>query len=659
MTIRALSKTLLLTLLASASAFATVDNFRLLDHEGQSHELYYYSNASAIVIMVHGNGCPIVRNLMPDLAAVSADYQTKGVKFLLLNANLQDTRDSIREEAETWGVDLPILVDDTQLIGESLELTRTAEVLLIDPATWQIVYRGPLNDRVDFERQLDAPRNTYLRDAIDAVLGGEDVGVQAAVEQPGTKGCLVHFPFAQDHNQTQATDAEISYADTVAPILIDNCVKCHQAGSIGSWAMSEYLMVKGFAPMIREVLRTGRMPPWHADPHVGEWSNEGGLSIAEKRTLVHWIEAGAPRGEGQDPLLGALPPPVSEHGLGEPDLVVEFAPFDVPATGIVDYQYPYVANPLDRDVWIKAMVVVPGAVEVVHHALIGTSANVSSDNDELIFDNYLGGYAPGTQDNLLPEGTGVFVPKGGYFNAQMHYTPYGRSVTDQTRLELYFYDEPPSTFLRHGVVLNPLIRIPPGAEAHEETAYFEFERDALLYAVLPHAHYRGRSSKFWLEHADGTRELILSVPNYDFNWQRGYEFVAPREVAAGTRLVHSTVYDNSRQNPGNPDPERTVPWGLQSQDEMLYGDFLFTWADETSANPTHDHDRFELTQRMGFLDRDMDGRIVPQELPTRLREQMSPLFVQGDVDQDGGLSLIEYMNATLAARARRMAAASG
>ena len=383
---------LLPLLLLACNASAAVDNFRLLDHRGESHELYYYSDASAVVLMIHGNGCPIVRNLLPDFEAVRSDYEPRGVRFLMLNSNLQDTRDSISQEAEEWHVETPILVDDSQLIGESLGLTRTAEVLVLDPKSWELVYRGPLNDRVDFERQLDAPRNTYLRDSLDAMLAGEEVS-NASI---ATKGCLINFPAAHENHQ------EISYSQTIAPLLRENCVVCHQDGGIGSWPMSQHLLVQGFAPMIREVIRTGRMPPWHADPQVGHWLNDRTLSIEERRTLVHWVEAGAARGEGPDPLLEPPPPAISEHGLGEPDLVIELSPYEVPATGVVDYKYPYVENPLDRDVWIKAMVVEPGSVEVVHHALVGTSAQVSADNDERIFDNYLGGYAPGSQDNLLP-----------------------------------------------------------------------------------------------------------------------------------------------------------------------------------------------------------------------------------------------------------------
>ena len=266
--------------------------------------------------------------------------------------------------------------------------------------------------------------------------------------------------------------------------------------------------------------------------------------------------------------------------------------------------------------------------------------------------NYLGGYAPGVEPQVMPEGTGVFVPKGTGFMFQMHYTPYGKAVTDRSRLGLYLHDEPPANFLRHGVVLNPTIRIPANAKEHAETAYFEFHREATLYTVLPHSHYRGRSSTFELLHPNGERELVLSVPDYDFNWQRGYDFATPRLVAPGTRLVHTTVYDNSAQNPGNPDPSRTVPWGLQSHDEMLYGDFVFSWTDERSDAPIHDNAYAKSAQQVGFLDRDMNGSIALEELSPPMRKRLRATFALGDADGDNALTVDEFLAGTRAARQR-------
>ena len=610
-----------------------VDNFVLLDHRGDAHELYYYADAPAVVLIVQGNGCPIVRNALGDFRAVSESYAAKGVPFLMLNANLQDARATIAAEAEEWGIPYPILVDETQLVAESLGLTRTAEVLVIDPDGWRIAYRGPANDRLSYERQKQTASEHYLRDALDALIAGTDV----AVASHGAMGCLINLPGVDaDHDA-------ISYSETIAPLLQDNCVTCHQSGGIAPWAMSDYNMVRGFAPMIREVVRTKRMPPWHADPHIGQWRGDRSLSVAQRQTLVHWVEAGAPRGDGPDPLLAARAQ-APDWPLGPPDLVIELPSFDVPASGIVDYQFPVVKNPLERDVWVRAMSVKPGAVEVVHHVLAGTTdagAEVKYSGESLVR-NYLGGYAPGNESHHMPDGTGVFIPKDSSFLFQMHYTPYGRPVTDRTQLGLYFHDAPPANFLRHSVVVKPTIRIPANAPAHAESAYFAFDRDAVLYSILPHSHYRGRSSTFELEHGDGSRETILSVPNYDFNWQRSYDFTEPRTIAAGTRLIHTTVYDNSRRNLGNPDPDRTVGWGLQSHDEMLYGDFVFRWVDERSDAPTHSHAHTAAVQWVGYMDRDMSGGVSPAEMPPSMRERLAGAFEDGDRDADGELNAAEF-----------------
>ncbi len=184
-----------------ASAFAApVQNFALRDHRGKSHELQDYAGTGAVVLMVQGNGCPVVRNALTDLRTVRERYRDQDIAFLMLNANLQDDAESIRAEAVEWGIDLPILVDETQQVGESLALTRTAEVLVIDPASWEIAYRGPINDRLSYERQRRAARNHYLADALDAVLAGARPGIEAK----GAIGCLINFPARRDRERRSA-----------------------------------------------------------------------------------------------------------------------------------------------------------------------------------------------------------------------------------------------------------------------------------------------------------------------------------------------------------------------------------------------------------------------------------------------------------------------
>lgn len=617
-----------------AASAARVGNFQLLDHRGQAHELYYQNDAEAVVIMIQGNGCPIVRNAIGDYQALAEQYADRGVRFYLLNSNLQDTRETVAREAKEFGIELPVLIDDGQLVGEALGVIRTAEVFVIDTEGWELVYRGPMHERITYERQKAAASAHYLADTLDALLAGEAV----ETAERDAVGCLINFPA---RNQDLA---QISYSETVAPILKENCTVCHSPGGIAPWAMTSYTMVRGFAPMIREVLMTQRMPPWHADPHVGRWQGDRSLSIEDKRTLVHWIEAGAPRGDGPDPLteVAAI---TSEWPLGEPDLVIELPPFEVPASGVVDYQFPAVANPLDEGVWIEAATVLPGDRSVVHHVLVGSSEHFDPNNNEedSVFENYIIGYAPGAESYVMPEGHGVYVPPGGAYQFQLHYTPTGKAATDATRLGLYFADETPDKFLRHQVIVDPTIAIPPGAADHEEAAYYPFSRDAVLYTLFPHSHYRGKASTFELEYPDGRTELLLSVPAYDFNWQRGYDFVEPKAVPAGSRLIHRTVYDNSARNPANPDPERTVPWGLQSWDEMLYGAFSFAWAEETSDKPIHDNRYAEVLQFFGFADRDMNGRIAWSEMPDFMKKRLVQGFESVDANGDGGLDIEEFI----------------
>jgi hypothetical protein len=342
--------------------------------------------------------------------------------------------------------------------------------------------------------------------------------------------------------------------------------------------MSSYDMIKGFAPMIREVVRTQRMPPWHADPHYQAFSNDRSLSKDEVKTLVHWIEAGAPRGSGGDPLV-ELKRTWPEWALGEPDLIVEIPAFDVPATGTIPYQMPSAANPLDHDVWVRAVDFLPGDRTVLHHII----ATMGMDGAGIRDGGSLGGYVPGAGPMVLPQETGVLMKKGAKFFFQMHYTATGKQARDVSRMGLYFRKDTPQYQFRSAVMAKPSLKIPANTKAHTESASRTFDRDVLVYSLLPHSHFRGKASNFVATYPDGTQETLLSVPNYDFNWQTTYELAAPKRLPAGTKVTHSTTWDNSTQNKANPDPNREVPWGQQTWDEMLYGVVRFRYIDENSA----------------------------------------------------------------------------
>ena len=565
-------------LAGSASALSPgdrVDNFRLLDQKGESHELYYLSDAKAVVLMVQGNGCPIVRQALPALKEVRDRYRAQGVQFLLINANLQDDQDAIAKEAAEFEIDFPILVDDTQLIGESLGLSRTAEVFVVDPRKWKLVYRGPLDDRLAYGSQKPAATKRYLADALDAVLAEKAV----AVSEADAAGCLIDLP----ERDRRDTHARISYSERIAPLLAERCVACHRPGGIGPWAMTSYEMVRGFAPMIREVVRTRRMPPWHADPHYGSFVGDRSLTVDETRTLVHWVEAGAPRGTGPDP-LSSQSKTWSEWSLGKPDLIVEVPVFQVPATGVVNYQYPRAVNPLGRDVWIRAVEIIPGDRAVVHHVLAGIDDPVNGSQRAIRGQiGELGGYAPGKNAMRYPQDTGILLRKEASFRYQMHYTPNGKVTTDVTRVGYYFTEQPPKHPLRMTMLMDTGLSIPAHAKAHTESLDYVFDRDVVLYSLMPHAHLRGRAAKFTAHYPDGRVEVLLSVPKYDFSWQTTYALTAPKVLPASTRVVFDMTWDNSAQNPANPDPDRVVEWGEQTWEEMNVGWIRYRYTDEMTA----------------------------------------------------------------------------
>ena len=540
-----------------------VENFRLMDHQGASHELHYFADAPAIVLMTHSTSCSTMPQSLQKLTSMQTQFSPAGAEFMLINSDLRDRRTTVA--ASVADADLPILLDPTQIIGESLGADTAGETLVVNPRDWTLAYRGDVAGAAQAVAQL---------------VAGDNVSVDS--RQVASADCAIDFP----ELARRAEHKNISYAKTIAPMLNDNCVSCHREGGIGPWAMSDYNMVRGFSLMIREVVRTQRMPPWHADPHVGEFSNDRSLSDDEIRTLVHWVEAGAPRGEGAD-LLAENSQSWPIWAMGEPDVIIDIPPEDVPASGVVDYKYKMVTNPLDKDVWVKAAEIIPGDRSVLHHVITSfgelETEGRRAGRLKRGTGGGLGGYVPGAEGKPFPDDTGILLPAGATIEFQMHYTPTGLATTDASRMGLYLYEEPPEHKLDSMVLLNPRILIPAGAPNHSEVMVRTFDQDVLVYSLLPHAHYRGKASEFVAHLPDGTQETLLSVPRYDFNWQTNYDLKEPRFLPAGTKMVHRTWWDNSARNPANPDATRDVPWGQQSWDEMLFGSVRYRVVEADAA----------------------------------------------------------------------------
>ena len=559
-----------------------VNNFKLIDAGGKAHELYRYRDAEAIVLYYQGNGCPIVRQSFQKLMSLRDEYEEKGVKFLLINANPHDTRDEVLEELEDFGVDLPVLMDERQSVTRALDVDRVAEAIVINPRRWRIVYRGAVDDRFDYGARRDEASEDFLKDALDALLAGET----PEMAYTETKGCLIHI---------RSEPEQVSYVHDVAPIIAEKCVSCHAPGRIGPFSFASHRDVDGWTRMIEEVVLTQRMPPWDADPHVGQFGNDWSLTEEEEHTLLAWLRAGAPRDEGDDPLVeAAAAAALTDHSveepawtLGEPDVMVALPrPIPIPAEGLMPYEYARVRVALEEDVWVTATEIIPTDHSVTHHALVFVEypskyQHLQRDVQGGL-DGYFAAFVPGQGATVFPEGSGKFLPKGSTLVFQMHYTPDGRETEDQTVLGLHTQSTAPEYVLDARSVHNNRIRIPPHTEEHEMRASLRIDNDIVLHGMWPHMHYRGKHFAYEAVLPDGDRIPLLSVPRYDFNWQLLYRLEEPLFLPAGSRVICTGAHDNSARNPFNPDPDATVTFGEQTYDEMFIGYLEFTLADQTA-----------------------------------------------------------------------------
>ena len=528
-----------------------IGDFTLLDHQGMSHQLSYYGDQRAVVMVVHGNGSSTLRKSVGELKVLREKHQGNGVVFFMLNAQADDDRQTIAREAKELGYDLPILVDESQLVAESLGVNRLGQAVVIDPKTMTLIFRGPI-------------------DALDAVLTDQMAG-QAQSQAPVSQGRPISFVSRELHQKNK-----VSYSKDIVPILKENCVSCHHDGGIGPWSMSSHAMVRGWSAMMREVVMTQRMPPGQIDTHVGKpIADAAGLTRNEKQMLIHWIDAGAVvDGEANDP-LAELVFDNPRYSLGEPDMVFKVPPQTIPATGVIDYRYVPVELNLDQDIWVQAIEFVPGDRKVLHHviAYLASPADktVRGRKDGSARGASVGGFAPGRQPDAFRDNSGRLIKKGSNLLLQMHYTATGVETVDETEVGIFIHDKPPAYVMAGGVAGQRRFFIPANTKEHKLEGEQLIKRDAYLYSMTPHMHFRGKYMSYTAEYPDGTSELLLSVPRYDFNWQFSYQLKEPLFLPAGSRLVAKGAMDNSDRNRNNPDPSMPVHFGLQTKHEMFFG----------------------------------------------------------------------------------------
>jgi peroxiredoxin len=538
---------------------ATVADFTLPDVHRRPRSLTDFKDKKAFVIVFVGTECPLANLYVPTLLELHKEYAGKGVQFLAINANAQDSFIAVSAHAQERALPFPVLKDFDGQAADALGARRTPEVFLLD-AKHVLRYRGRIDDQYGIGTRRDAPTRRDLKEALDELLAGKPVTTPTT----DVPGCVI------GRARKPRVAGEVNYAKQVSRILQKRCQECHRPGEVGPMSLLTYADARGWADTLREVVLEERMPPWYADPRYGKFSNDRHLTREEADTLLAWVEQGCPKGDDRD-----LPPPVrftEGWKIGKPDAVFRMEKeFTVPAKGVLPYKRFVVDPNFTEDRWVQTAESRPGNRAVVHHIIVYIQAPgkplYAADGTA----STLVGWAPGDMPAVYQSGTAKRVPKGSKLVFEVHYTPNGKEQTDRSSVGIIFAKGPPERVAETNILANMGLRVPPRKGLHEERFVYTFKDNALLISFMPHMHLRGVSARYEATYPDGKREVLLSVPDYDFGWQSVYRFAEPRPMPKGTRLTWVGRWDNSADNPRNPDPSKEVRWGLQTWDEMMNG----------------------------------------------------------------------------------------
>jgi mono/diheme cytochrome c family protein len=369
-----------------------------------------------------------------------------------------------------------------------------------------------------------------------------------------------------------------TFAKDVAPIFYSKCVECHRPTMFAPMSLVKFDEARPWAKSIRNRVSTRTMPPWGADPKHGVFKNDPRLTDKEIETILAWVDGGAPKGDDKD--LPTLPVFTEGWTIGKPDAVFEMAePYQIPATGVIEYQYIRIPMNIPEAKWLAAIEIKPQARAHVHHVLAFTQpAGTPINENGALGPGNIGGVTPNKPGVVFDPGVGRMLEANSDLILQMHYTTNGEAAVDKTVVGLKFLKEAPSMVARGGSVIQPRFVIPAGAPAHEVRGSRVLQADTIITSFTPHMHVRGKDMTYTAKYPDGRTEVLLSVPSYDFNWQITYQLKEAKRMPKGTEIEVVAHYDNSPQNKFNPDPTKDVRWGDQTFEEMMIG-FWGTVAD--------------------------------------------------------------------------------
>ncbi len=571
----------MLALLADEAA----PDFTLKDVAGRTHALAGLKDRRAVVLLFTGIECPRGRAAEPRLADLEKTYGAKGVAFLAINANRNESDVEIAEHLKKTGWPIPVLRDPGGKTAALYKVDVQPCAILIEAG--RVRYRGLIDDH----KVEEFVRTRYLRDALEAVLAGK----APAVESTTPLGCSIKAAEGVDRG-------ELTYAKHVAPILNKHCVACHRPGQVGPFTLDDYEQASAWSKEIATYTKRKAMPPWKPTTNPNSYYNERRLTDEELAVLERWHAAGAPKGDLKD--LPAAPKFDDGWMLGTPDVVLKAEPgYVVGPKGPDEYRCYVIRNPFDEDKWVSGIEYHPGNLLAVHHIIgyldrsgqsekkdaaeAGPGYRSNGSGPGIIPSGSMGGWAPGNLPRLLPDGVARLWKKGERIVLETHYHRTGRPETDAgAQVGILFAKTPVKKQLHVHMIANPLFRIPPGAERFPVPALWQVPKNITALDVMPHMHLLGREIAVVATLPDGTKKDLVVIKDWDFNWQETYQFLKEVQLPRGTRVRVDAVYDNSLKNPNNPsNPPRPVTWGEETTDEMCIAFIHFTNDAEDLTQP--------------------------------------------------------------------------
>lgn len=553
----------------------TIDGSRYTDVAGKAITLGE-SQPKAMVFVFMNTECPISNKMAPELNKLAALAGKNKVEFYGVLSDPTVTRFAAQKHSKDFQISFPMIFDGSGILAAALEPAVTPQGFVVD-AAGKLLYSGRVND---LYASVGTPRTVVtsndLQDAITAV------GTGKAIAKPTTAavGCVFESWKRVDK------EAKVTWSRDIAPLVYANCTSCHHEGEVAPFSLMTWQDAKKRAEMLSAVTESKTMPPWKAADAWGTFHDERRLTAAQIDLFKKWADVGAPEGEKAD----APPAPKYATGweLGKPDMVVKMAkPFNVPAAGRDTFVFSVIPLNLPADTYVVAFEYHPGNRKVVHHMIgfldgSGAAAKLAKEKgDGSTYVSFggpgftpsggIGGWAPGATPRFLPEGIGHPLKKGSDLVMNIHYHPTGKPETDQGEIALYFAKKPIQQVSVNFPLTNRLINIAPGDANYTRTATITTPVDVTLQGITPHMHMIGREMKVTATFPDGKTQQLIYINDWDWNWQDQYQYAAPIKLPRGTKVDLWARYDNSKDNPRNPqNPPQRIFFGEQTTNEMCF-----------------------------------------------------------------------------------------